>query len=258
MDPSGALKRIPIMETFGPTVQGEGIQIGVQTYFMRFGLCDYKCTMCDSMHAVDPKSVKANGRFMTQVEIFEDFMKCGVYQGPTCEWMTFSGGNPCIHDLQILVALLRGAKLKINVETQGTLWKPWIADCECVTISPKGPGMGEVTVIDVLDEFLRNCWMNGINPVMKIVVFDQRDLDFAIEMYSRFANQYQFAGWFLSLGNPAPTGIKSQFNTHPERVMDALYRYKYLLEDIQQSQVLAKFRFLPQFHWMLWGEELGR
>ena len=66
-------KKLPLMELFGPTIQGEGTVIGQQTYFLRFGLCDYKCRMCDSMHAVDPRLVKANATYLTQAEIFEQF-----------------------------------------------------------------------------------------------------------------------------------------------------------------------------------------
>jgi 7-carboxy-7-deazaguanine synthase len=252
-------KKIPLMETFGPTIQGEGLQIGVQTYFMRFGLCDYKCTMCDSMHAVDPKIVKRDAKWLTQEEIFQDFLSTGVYKGDTCEWMTFTGGNPCIHDLTELVALLKGARLKINVETQGTYFKPWLAECDCITVSPKGPGMGEITDIRVLDNFLRECWLRTINPTMKVVVFDQRDLDFAVDLYQQFGEQYKFKGWFLSLGNPNPPGLPNQWEAdHGSAMKDAIKRYQMLFEDIQQHPILAKMRFLPQWHWFVWGDEKGR
>src|SRR6476661_4406823 len=88
-----ANKPIPLMEVFGPTIQGEGLVIGQQTYFLRFGLCDYKCVMCDSMHAVDPHRVKANAEWLTQEEILN---KLGsIYKPNSTRWVTLSGGNPC-------------------------------------------------------------------------------------------------------------------------------------------------------------------
>lgn len=36
----------PVMELFGPTLQGEGRDIGRPCYFIRFGLCDAHCTHC--------------------------------------------------------------------------------------------------------------------------------------------------------------------------------------------------------------------
>ena len=42
-----------IAEIFGPTIQGEGALIGEPTVFVRAGGCDYRCSWCDSLHAVD-------------------------------------------------------------------------------------------------------------------------------------------------------------------------------------------------------------
>src|SRR3954468_13869427 len=95
-------KKLPLVEMFGPTIQGEGVVIGQQTYFMRFGLCDYKCTMCDSMNAVNPMLVKQNAQYITQPEIVAQFME-STYKEGSSKWVTLSGGNPCIHDLSIVV-----------------------------------------------------------------------------------------------------------------------------------------------------------
>ena len=55
----------PVVEIFGPTVQGEGPDAGVPAYFVRFGGCDFRCSWCDSMHAVDPAEVRANAERLT-------------------------------------------------------------------------------------------------------------------------------------------------------------------------------------------------
>lgn len=36
-------KKAPVMEIFGPTIQGEGIVTGRKTMFVRTGGCDYSC-----------------------------------------------------------------------------------------------------------------------------------------------------------------------------------------------------------------------
>src|SRR6266853_3314773 len=97
-------KQIPLMECFGPTVQGEGAVIGQLTYFLRLGGCDYRCAMCDSMHAVDPVLVKANAQWLTQSQIFTALVNQRI-EGSTY-WVTLSGGNPCIHDLDYLCSIL--------------------------------------------------------------------------------------------------------------------------------------------------------
>ena len=50
----------PVIEIFGPTIQGEGSEAGLATHFIRVGGCDYRCSWCDTMYAVDPAAVRAN------------------------------------------------------------------------------------------------------------------------------------------------------------------------------------------------------
>ncbi|MGB2992770.1 MAG: 7-carboxy-7-deazaguanine synthase QueE, partial [Paenisporosarcina sp.] len=45
--------KIPVMEIFGPTIQGEGMVIGQKTMFVRTGGCDYSCSWCDSKFTWD-------------------------------------------------------------------------------------------------------------------------------------------------------------------------------------------------------------
>lgn len=252
-------KKIPLVEMFGPTIQGEGAVIGQQTYFLRFGLCDYKCKMCDSMNAVDPKQVKANAQFLTQEEIFERFM---AFHNPgSTRWITFSGGNPCIHDLSTLVASLVAEGFKIAVETQGTFIPEWLGSCDVVTCSPKGPGMGEKTNLVVLDEFVSQGYIHfpfGLN--LKVVVFDQRDLDFAKELKQRYV-RYNFP-FYLSLGNPYPPGhldvMGEGIANHQAHMTVLINRYKMLFEDIQNDPLLSQMRFLPQWHTFVWGNAKGK
>ena len=253
-------KKIPLVEVFGPTVQGEGEVIGQQTYFLRFGLCDYRCTMCDSMHAVDPTLVMANSRRLTQKEIFDALQE--IYLPHSTRWVTFSGGNPCIHDLDFLVDLLHDADWKISVETQGTLAPDWLRKVDHITCSPKGPGMGEVCDMETLHAFVKHCEWPNFPLAMKIVVFDQRDLEFAKEVYTQFHERN--VTWYLSLGNPNPPkyddNAKPNTNqpTYPEVLLEAIERYKMLFEDIKGDPFLSKFKYLPQWHWFVWGNEKGR
>lgn len=249
-------KKLPLMEIFGPTIQGEGSLFGQQTYFIRFGLCDYKCTMCDSMHAVNPASVSQHGERLTQEEIFHKFYE--HWKPNTTNWIVYSGGNPCIHDLGSLTLNLREKGFNIAVETQGTFCPDWLQFCNHVTVSPKGPGMGEKLELDKLDEFVRWCnfWGSKI-PVfsmsMKIVVFDERD----IEVAAMLAERYNNAGrMILSLGNPYLPG---EYEPNKDTLRHALItKYLTLLQDIQHHPVLCRSRFMPQWHVMLWGNEKGR
>ena len=37
--------KIRVSEIFGPTIQGEGVLIGLPTVFVRTGGCDYRCSL---------------------------------------------------------------------------------------------------------------------------------------------------------------------------------------------------------------------
>lgn len=220
MKQSKAEKKIPVVELFGPTIEGEGKLIGTQTFFIRFGLCDYKCRKCDSMHAVDPNLVKALASYKTQQEIFEALVNHAASKSAAhIRNVTFSGGNPAIHDLSELVHLLKEDGWNIFVETQGTKCPLWFWEVDEIVCSPKSPGMGEVFEQKVFEEFVQSVAEYNTNLSIKIVVFNQLDLEFAAHVFD-IARVAWAAGYgdytgdaaldwmhyncFLSLGNPYP------------------------------------------------------
>lgn len=221
-----AEKKIPVVELFGPTIEGEGKLIGTQTHFIRFGLCDYKCRKCDSMHAVDPSMVKALAAFKTQEEIFAALKEhAKQHNSEHIKNVTFSGGNPAIHDLSQLCTLLLADGWKIFVETQGTKHPAWFAMCHEIVCSPKSPGMGEAFEPAVFEEFVKDvASMGAFGPIgtelsIKVVVFSAQDLEFATGVAELAAKAYGIGmedydggkgeewlhnNFFLSLGNPYP------------------------------------------------------
>jgi 7-carboxy-7-deazaguanine synthase len=252
-----AEKKVPVIEVFGPTIQGEGAMIGVRTAFIRFGLCDYKCTMCDSMHAVDPIQVKKNATWMVTADILKELYPILTSQ---CEWVTLSGGNPCIHDLTKLVMELRDAGFKVAVETQGTKLPEWLHQCDVVTVSPKSPGMGEQFEADKFHSFLEHfCHHPGFN--VKVVVFSMMDIEWA-----RTINDImKFWGvgdkMYLSLGNPYPPGM-TQIEGEEGHLSDEdikmrlLNDYRILAEDLLQIEDMANVKFLPQLHVLTWANKM--
>lgn len=266
-------KKIPLLETFGPTFQGEGALAGTQTYFYRFGLCDYECKMCDSLHAVLPESVRRLAEWLPQDEILQRLEKVMLASPNRAKWVTLSGGNPCIHNLDFLVDMLRLRGLKINVETQGTKAPEWLKLCHKVTVSPKGPGMGEVFDPEVFTNFIRQVPSSLI--ACKIVVFDARDLEFAADVFS-ICRKYGVNDLYLSLGNPYPPGsaalreLESEAGESAERERNPelfeelmtdnlrillLREYRLLCEDILKDPRFSDVRFFPQLHVLTWGNK---
>lgn len=246
-------KRFPVMEIFGPTIQGEGSVIGVQTLFIRFGGCDYRCKNCDSLHAVIPEHVQAGATYMTADEII---IALSQYAHTGVRWVTFSGGNPLMHQLGDLVDRVHNElRMCIAVETQGTIWAEWLLRCEIVTVSPKAPGMGEKFEIDKFRIFVDNLsWSAGFT--VKVVVFRTADLEFVASLMEEFPYLREHDVLYISLGNPFPPKLpgegSSGFNT-----MELLTHYEILVEEILQDNRLRSAVVLPQWHVVLWGNKKG-
>ena len=83
---------IRISEIFGPTIQGEGALIGQPTVFVRCGGCDYRCTWCDTLHAVD-SDYRHDWPPMTAAAIWRKVVELS---GNRALMVALSGGNPAI------------------------------------------------------------------------------------------------------------------------------------------------------------------
>lgn len=80
--------KLPVLEIFGPTFQGEGRAIGQKTMFVRTAGCDYHCDWCDSAFTWDGSEKPTR---MTADEVIEALDALGTY-----DYVTLSGGNPAL------------------------------------------------------------------------------------------------------------------------------------------------------------------
>jgi 7-carboxy-7-deazaguanine synthase len=227
-------RAFPVIEIFGPVIQGEGAMIGRQTHFVRLGGCDYRCSWCDTPYAVHPEEVRANSVRMTSREIVEKLRALN----PRTPWVTLSGGNPALHHLEMLVEELRDAGYQIAVETQGTLFKSWLRDCDLVTISPKPPSSEMNQDIDQLDRFID---LPGAN--LKIVIFDDVDLQFA----KRVRCRYPDAPLYLQVGNDVGNDTTEVL----------LAKLDWLANRALGDPELRDAIVLPQLHVLMYGNKRG-
>jgi len=244
------------MEIFGPTIQGEGLVAGQQTLFVRFGGCDYRCEKCDSLHAVLPDLIHLSARYLTAKEIASELAAIRASTG--VRWVTFSGGNPAIQQLDKLVDLVHALGMSIAVETQGTIWANWLHKCDIVTVSPKGPGMGEKFKPELFEKFMTELGgdISHQGFSVKIVIMDQRDIEFAVSIANRWPwlKEGQDRFW-LSLGNPFPPRVDGSPDGF--ELYELAAHYEILLEDLMQDYRLRFARILPQVHVLIWGNKKG-
>lgn len=232
---------LPVVEIFGPTVQGEGSQAGQRTMFVRLGYCDgagdHWCNWCDSMFAVDPKN-KIHWKQMTAQEIFNELGRLAYY----CRHVTISGGNPALHDLTLLISGLKNWAYNINIETQGTVYRDWMQLCNSVTISPKPPSAGVCN--------LKRLWnvVNKLDPkrvTLKIPVDPDRDDD------------YTFARWVMDAHFHIPNRYLSVVTYPTDTERDILGRYERLIDKVCRDPDMSDVSVLPQIHVLVWGHKRG-
>lgn len=146
------------------SIQGEGLSIGVPTYFIRTAGCNLRCAWCDTTYAQE------GGKEMSVDEIME--------MVDDTENVCITGGEPMLQEdiLKLIGKLLKAGK-KIVVETNGSKDISKIPKNKRIMVSldVKCPssGMSE-------ENLLSNLKHIGKKDQLKFVIGDQIDLNYAI------------------------------------------------------------------------------
>lgn len=237
------MAKIPVLEIFGPTIQGEGRVIGRKTMFVRTAGCDYRCSWCDSSFTWDG-SAKEDIRMMTAEEIYSELYEIG---GDMFNHVTISGGNPAlIKGIQELVDLFETKNIYSALETQGSKFQPWMTQIDDLTISPKPPSSKMKPNLLVLDEVIEQCKHDTLN--LKVVIFDDEDYDFAKMIHHR----YPSIPFYLQVGNPYLDG--EHVAQHTEKLLSL---YEDLVTRVMESSDMNNVYVLPQLHTLLWSNRKG-
>lgn len=228
-------KLIRISEIFGPTIQGEGRLIGTPTVFVRTGGCDYRCSWCDSLHAVLPEHRKSWKPTTVNAIIAEVDRLAG---GPIL--ITISGGNPALQPLAPLIAVAHLRGHRVALETQGSVCRAWMQELDHMCVSPKPPSSGMHTDFDKLADVLQ---VAPHDVLLKVVVFDETDYWYAREVAKHFPS-VPFA---ISAGNADVTSGDDALVK-----ADILERTRWLIE-FARADRWYDLTILPQLHVLLWG-----
>ncbi|MBT3475717.1 4Fe-4S cluster-binding domain-containing protein [bacterium] len=203
------------------SLQGEGLQIGIPTVFVRLFGCSLRCAWCDSMYAVkgdDYKEYSVN-QLISKIEKLK------------CENVCITGGEP-LHQKEGLVALTKRLledNYKILLETAGHI-KPMpifndpnvliSMDCKC-----PGSGMEKKTNLNLLNDL-------QIKDQIKFVIKDLIDYEYAKNIV-----------------------IKNNFNA--EVIFQPVYgsSLEELVDLVLQDNL--NIRVIPQIHKIIWGDIRG-
>lgn len=153
MTTESELETLPVMEAFY-TIQGEGFHQGKAAYFIRLGGCDVGCVWCDVKESWDASK-------HPQVTIESLVGAAKQYPG---RMAVITGGEPLMHDCEVLTATLHEAGFTTNIETSGSY--PVTGDWDWICLSPKKfkPPLPEILMI--ADE-------------LKVIIYNRSDFDWA-------------------------------------------------------------------------------
>ncbi|MFD0715703.1 7-carboxy-7-deazaguanine synthase QueE [Paenibacillus sp. GCM10027626] len=238
-------RNIPVLEIFGPTVQGEGMVIGRKTMFVRTAGCDYSCNWCDSAFTWDGSS-KHNIRLLSAQQIWEELSHIG---GDGFAHVTLSGGNPALlPQLSSLVGLLHEHGIQVALETQGSRWQDWFLAIDELTLSPKPSSSGMATDWLRLDAIVARLKDHARTFSLKVVIFDDADLDYAADVHKR----YPGVPFYVQTGNGQ---LKE---SEAEQLLPYLLKqYQWLIERVMADHRLKRVSVLPQLHTWVWGNKKG-
>lgn len=241
--------QFPVIEIFGPTIQGEGPDVGQIVSFVRLAFCDFDCPMCDTKYSWQQPEYT----MMTAEEIWGQL--CETYvQGviaPRC--VVISGGNPAMQPhLGELLDVASGFGTFWSCETQGSVYNPWLHKLDHLVVSPKVKSQGQNQTPLSFEQFLRNFHWTFLDKctTIKVVVFDNKDIQDAFE-YFDVGQLKGIKKFYLSVGT-------REEDTGPEMILE---RYESLINSFLQQQIrvshLDIVGILPQIHTLVWGEKRG-
>jgi 7-carboxy-7-deazaguanine synthase len=211
-------KTIRINEIFY-SIQGEGIQIGIPTVFIRTQGCPLSCSWCDTVYARN----FVNGKDM---EISEIMRKVKDY--PT-RYVCVTGGEPLLQKpVKVLINRLLKLGYNVGLETNGSATLKGLPKDLFISMDVKCPSSKMENRMD-----FANIKLLKHTDQMKFVLKDKKDYDYAkkiIRKYKPGCNIVFMPVWGINVKKLAANVLKDGLNV----------------------------RVLIQLHKLIWGDKRGK
>ncbi|MEM4658157.1 MAG: radical SAM protein [Candidatus Methanosuratincola sp.] len=214
-------EKLRISEIFY-SIQGEGLDSGLPTVFVRLYGCDLRCSWCDTMYAVE-------GGDFTLISVGEIVKKALWFD---CKRACITGGEPLLQwkGVEQLTKELLDTGFRVVLETAGHKMPPPIfadkrctisLDCKCPSSLMEGSTLPEAI-----------CMLKPKDQ-LKFVIKDDTDYEYAKSILDRLPIE-------------ASVVFQPVFGTDPAWLAECVLRDR-----------LNSVRVLPQLHKLLWGERRG-
>lgn len=238
------MDRLIVSELFGPTVQGEGPSTGVPAMFVRLGLCNLDCHVCDTPYTWDwtgKNGPPQDRNALVHMPVHEVVARITERCGPA-RLVVITGGEPLVQAAGVrkLADALIGQGFDVEVETNGTLAPPLSAPGLRYNVSPKLSAMlhdaAQREVPGALAEFLTPAYRGRV--AWKFVLANPTDLP----ELDAFVARHQLPPhrvWLM----PEGTTVTAQ-----------VVRLPWLAE----AAIQRGMNLTARLHVLAWGNERGR
>lgn len=226
--------RLLISEIF-ESVQGEGPSVGVPSIFLRLGLCNLKCTFCDTPFTWDFQRFDRENELESRgleelVESLEAFRSKNL---------VVTGGEPLLQDEALVALLTRLPQHRVEIESAATRMpsEALLARVDQWNLSPKLAGSGNAERHRIKPEVLsRFAALSHAN--FKFVIAEEGDLEEVDALVERFSI-------------PPERVILM-----PEGVSDTVLIRRG--RELVERAIERGFRYGHRLHITLYGDERGR
>ena len=238
--PSEALLKVSVQPDGDPeifySIQGEGVNIGVPTVFLRLALCNLRCSWCDTKYTWDwdHYEYEKEVRDMSLSAVEGEIRRFG------CSHLVITGGEPLMQARHMvpLAQSLKKLDYFIEVETNGTLIPP--QDFACLVdqwnVSPKLANSANSVKHREVPRAL-NYFAALPNAYFKYVVESPDDIPEIVSLNSTY-------------------GIASASTLLMPQAVDSselIQKSEWLVERCQENG----FRFSTRLQVLLWGAKRG-
>jgi 7-cyano-7-deazaguanosine (preQ0) biosynthesis protein QueE len=220
-----------------PTVQGEGVLVGMPSVFVRLQGCEFTCSWCDTKGSWDAKA----GAERTVDEVVQDVKSYGIRH------VVITGGNPFLQaeECTTLAYRLGLTGRHVTVETQGSLFHQELCfAADLLSISPK---LHHPRMVADLYRFLVTQRDHGRKreTQIKIVVSTREEVHDANELFKDVKDLWG------SAGNPPHFVVQPEYSKGREFLLEVT-EYFVSLRRVGLTSA-PDVRVLPQAHKLLYS-----
>jgi 7-cyano-7-deazaguanosine (preQ0) biosynthesis protein QueE len=168
--------KLPVSEIFF-SIQGEGVNIGKPSIFIRLYFCNLSCVWCDSKYTWENQDKAKEGIDYFLMDIQEILNYISKFD---CNRVVITGGEPLLHqeNLKNLLKELKNKGFYIEIETNGSI-KPKeeiIKLVDLFNVSPKLSNSKVDYKLRIRNEVLK-VFSEINNSIFKFVICNIKDLD---------------------------------------------------------------------------------